>query len=329
MRKTTLLITAFALCLPVAAMAQAEPESFLNEPGEMVPPGESPEMAVPEEENAPAPDAEAPGVATPPVAGEAADATATETAEGATEETTAVPVEDDLPVEEVDITTLEGGEGSPPVEETAISAEEEPAPTGLAGLTYRGGGMFDVGMLVGVKLGGGFSQPFSDLGSSFVSELELGYVIPKLDRALAVTLSGQYSAPTAIATIDGDARLTDESFRYNVKLHQFIITLGAQYRIPVGLEVAGFGLVPYAHAGARAYLTRTDIRGHAAGAGFGENEETSTDYGFLLGGGAELFAGPGAAFAELQLGFASVDNYVLQDTNAGAMNLAVGYRMFL
>jgi hypothetical protein len=47
----------------------------------------------------------------------------------------------------------------------------------------------------------------------------------------------------------------------------------------------------------------------------------------LLLGGAELFVGPGALLAELSFGWASVNSFVLRNTNLGALNLAVGYRL--
>ena len=37
----------------------------------------------------------------------------------------------------------------------------------------------------------------------------------------------------------------------------------------------------------------------------------------------------GAVLLEIQYGWAELDQYVLRDTNAGSLNIAVGYRIFL
>jgi hypothetical protein len=57
--------------------------------------------------------------------------------------------------------------------------------------------------------------------------------------------------------------------------------------------------------------------------------EASTDFGGYGEAGADFFVGPGAIMAELQLGFTPINSFVMRDTNAGALNLAIGYRFFL
>jgi hypothetical protein len=76
-------------------------------------------------------------------------------------------------------------------------------------------------------------------------------------------------------------------------------------------------------------MMRTTVNGEADGHAFGENEETGSAFGVFGALGAELFLGPGAALIELSMTWAQIDGYVLRDTSAGSLALAVGYRLFL
>ncbi len=182
------------------------------------------------------------------------------------------------------------------------------------------------GLVVGLKVGGGFSQPFGDLGSSFVGELELGYVLPVLDRALQVFVSGQYSAPeTEGRTTEPDPRLPgDGVMTYDVTQRQAIVTAGLLYRLPLATNL----FRPYAALGGRLYLMETEVTGTGGGEPFGQNDETATEPGFYAALGGDLFVGPGALLLELQLGYSPLDGFIMRDTNTGALNLALGYRFF-
>ena len=102
--------------------------------------------------------------------------------------------------------------------------------------------------------------------------------------------------------------------------------LGLLYRIPLPVD----WLRPYLAGGARLYLTRTEVSGAAGEFPFGANEETATDVGGYGAVGFDFFIpGPGSILLEAQFGFAKIDGYVLQDTSTGALNVAVGYRVFI
>jgi hypothetical protein len=76
-------------------------------------------------------------------------------------------------------------------------------------------------------------------------------------------------------------------------------------------------------------MMRTTANGAAGGQPFGENTETASSFGVFGALGAELFLGPGAALVELSMTWAKIDGYMLRDTSAGSLALAVGYRVFL
>ncbi|MFW6368960.1 MAG: hypothetical protein ACOC0J_00055, partial [Myxococcota bacterium] len=182
----------------------------------------------------------------------------------------------------------------------------------------------EAGVVAGAKVGAGFGQPFGPLGSSFVPEFELGYVLPVLDGDLRPFLAAGYSAPRTQEQVEADARLPgDGVMSYDIVQQQLMLTLGARYHLKLGPDI----LSPYAALGARLYLMRSLVSAEAGGEPFGDNEETETRAGVYAAAGTELALGPGALLAELGMGWAKIDGYVLRDTSAGALNLSIGYRM--
>lgn len=232
---------------------------------------------------------------------------------------------------------------SPPAEEDLVWTTPEEAP-GVVELSqneainedipqdspiYAEGGIFGAGVVVGLKVGGGFGQVTSPFGASFVGELELGYTLPlpePVGRDFQLFLSGQYSGPSSSESSLTDPRLPgDGTWSYDVTLHQAILTFGVLYRIPVPLD----WLRPYAAAGGRLSMSLAQVTGNSADMPFGDSEETATDFGGYGALGADFFVGPGAVLVELQFGYVPVDGTILENTNSGALNVGLGYRFFL
>lgn len=183
------------------------------------------------------------------------------------------------------------------------------------------------GLVLGVKAGAGIGAPLNELGATFVGEVELGYALPlpePIGRSLELFTAGAYLAPsTDGVAAAADPRLPgDGSFEYEVTQRAVVLTLGARYRIPL----AGETIAPYAAAGGRMYLMRTQIEGDASGQSLGATDETASAFGLHLAAGIDFRLGPGAVLAEAQLGYAPLDGYVMRDTNAGALVLLAGYR---
>lgn len=200
------------------------------------------------------------------------------------------------------------------------SASEEPAEAEDA--RYERGDI--TGVSLGLKLGAGFSQPFGDLGTGFLTELEVGYTLPVAKRAIAVFFSGAYTQPGAEGKGLTDARLPGPA-SYEISQQELLLTLGLTYRLHLPTKL----IRPYASLGPRLFLLRTNVKGSAQGQAFGENHETATDIGVFAALGSELHFGPGAALIEISMTWAKVDGYVLRDTSAGALALGLGYRVFL
>ena len=191
------------------------------------------------------------------------------------------------------------------------------------GALYQRGGQLGTGLVLGVKAGAGLGQPFGDLGTSFITELELGYNLPFLQRSFELFLTGAYTQPKAEGTLD-DARLPGPA-KYEIKQQQAQLTLGLLYRIPLANRL----FRPYLSVGPRLFAMRSEAKGSADGLPFGKNEETSTKLGVFAALGGELMLGPGALLLEVSLSWAKLDGHIFRDTNAGALGIALGYRFFL
>ena len=185
----------------------------------------------------------------------------------------------------------------------------------------------DAGFVLGAKVGGGFGT--GDFGATPVFELELGYAPDlgaSLGHALEIFLTGQYAQPGMDGSSEPDPRFpSGAEFSYEVSEQMFTLSLGALWRFDVGSDL----LMPYAGLGGRLYMLKTEIEGSAGGEALGTSTETQSKFGLLLLGGLEAYVGPGALLAELSFGWASIDSYILRDTDAGALSLAVGYRVVL
>jgi len=220
-------------------------------------------------------------------------------------------------------------DATPPTEAAPTGAASNPAPPAQEtptaelskGALYEQGGLAGIGLVVGGKLGGGFST--SQLGGSFVGELELGYDLPVLDRSIEAFVSGQYIGPTTSGSGLQDSRLPTPA-KYEVTEQQAIVTLGGYYRLHLPTPL----FRPYGGLGARLYMLKTKVTG-SAGTAFGENQETATKLGIFAALGGELHVGPGAVLLELQTGYAGIDGFVLRDTSTGGLNIALGYRIFI
>jgi len=92
----------------------------------------------------------------------------------------------------------------------------------------------------------------------------------------------------------------------------------------------GAPLSAYAQIGPRVYLMNAVMTASGnGGADFGENEETNTEVGFVVGGGVEWLLGPGALFGAVKVGFSDLDQRLTGDANTGAAVVDLGYRFLL
>lgn len=110
-------------------------------------------------------------------------------------------------------------------------------------------------IILGLKAGGIFPQVLSPLSSTYTLALEVGWLLPILNRQLALVVEGAYSAPTRSLSVD-DPRLPSGSYQYSVTEQTFGIYAGPKYFF---LPLRGT-FIPWVSVGIRASSLRASWR---------------------------------------------------------------------
>lgn len=213
---------------------------------------------------------------------------------------------------------------------TTTAATTAPASSTDTATVHDRGGLFGVGLVLAPRLGGALGAvSFAGAGLTLTPSLEVGYLLPlpdPLNRDLQLFARGSYAAPSADQVVDaGDERVADGTFHYSLTLHQWTLTTGALYRLPVPLS----WLRPTVALGLQTVFSRTVVNGDAGDADFATATEDAVDLGVVGSVGADLFVGPGAISVDVDVGYVPADRFVLRATSATAVGLVVGYRFFL
>jgi hypothetical protein len=198
----------------------------------------------------------------------------------------------------------------PPPVQTEIEAPPpgapaaEPATPGPAALPS---------FAVGAELGG--TVPFTTLGSQVAVGIELGYLLPVLERRLEVLLGAGWAPP--------QREYTDGAYRAEVTQHELHFSLGPRYRV---FEVGGpFNLS--GAAGGRMYLLRSVSAGTAGAQPFPEYREQSTRFGFFLAAGGEYRLGPGSLFLDVDFAWAPLPHRITGKSSTASVSPTLGYRL--
>lgn len=180
-------------------------------------------------------------------------------------------------------------------------------------------------VLVAAKVGALLPYGFSNLGASYLVDVEVGYALPVWKHRLAITLDGAFTAPEASGTTTNDPRLdaSGGSYDWHLSQRELILGLSVVYRHPIGR------LVPYVGIGPRLFLLDSRIDGTAGGARISQSSEVSTKAGVGVPVGVGFRLGPGDLFGELALDWAPIDHRITGDTNTGSISIAAGYRLNL
>lgn len=173
-------------------------------------------------------------------------------------------------------------------------------------------------------------QLFGDLGSWPVFGLDLGYILPvdvgPMERPLQLGIEASYTAPGA-AGQGTHPMLGSDGADYNWELQQRMLAL--QLTMMWRFMKPGEGLSFHAVIGPRVYLMESVLNATGNdGADFGENRETKTEYGVVVGGGGEFMMGPGALYSTLYVGGSPLDARITGEANTAALLINLGYRLF-
>jgi opacity protein-like surface antigen len=177
-------------------------------------------------------------------------------------------------------------------------------------------------VLLAVKAGGLFAEPFSKLGASYVVDLEIGYALPVLKHRLAIALDGAYTAPEASGS-GTNPQTTAGSYHWHLQQREAIVGLTLYYRHPVGR------VTPYLGVGPRLFLLQSEIDGSSGATTIHTSSEVSTKVGVGVPLGLGVRLGPGDLFVEGGFAWAPIDHRITGDSNTGALTVSLGYRFVL
>jgi opacity protein-like surface antigen len=179
-------------------------------------------------------------------------------------------------------------------------------------------------VLIAIKGGGLFSEPFSRLGASYLVDVEVGYALPVLQHRLAVALDAGFTAPEASGT-QTDPRVSPSGGGYSWHLLQQELLLGLTfyYRHPIGRWT------PYVGVGPRLFLLKSSVDGSAGDVAISRSTEVSTKVGAHIPVGVGVRLGPGDLFVEASLNISGLDHRTTGAANTGALTIALGYRLVL
>lgn len=205
----------------------------------------------------------------------------------------------------------------------AAALADEPPPSGTAPAdstsppAEKPKGAFVAGAKVGAI------APFDGLNPFVVGTIEVGYILPWLNRGLAGLVDVSYTAPSASGE-QADPRVPGGKYTWNLTQHELVIQPTILYRY------TGLGrIVPFVGIGPRIYLMKSVVSGKAGDAVIGETNEPSTQIGGGIPLGVELTLGPGAVMAELLFEIGTLDHSITGQSHTGGGTLNVGYRFML
>lgn len=175
--------------------------------------------------------------------------------------------------------------------------------------------------VVGGKFGG--IAPFDGLDPFIVGTVEVGYLLPWLNRGLGVLVDVSYTAPSASGE-QTDPRVPGGKYTWELTQHELVIQPTILYRYTRLGRV-----VPFVGIGPRIYLMKSVIKGQAGDAPIGETSEPSTQVGGAIPLGVEFQLGPGALLGELVFEIGTLDHSITGSSHTGGGTLDLGYRFLL
>ncbi|OGQ87502.1 MAG: hypothetical protein A2289_11320 [Deltaproteobacteria bacterium RIFOXYA12_FULL_58_15] len=215
-------------------------------------------------------------------------------------------------VEEIMAHKTTGG-GSADDELTAVVPTENETSTPVE--------FFPITVAIGFRTG--FPQVISELGTAVGASLGVGFLLPVLSQRLEVYADVGLCQSSRETTAADPRLVSSQKFDLTLVEQELTVGLGGIYRIFTPETPLNF----FGRLGVQMDLQRSNVEGAAASAAFGENSETDTAIGMVLGGGASYRLGPGALEAELSFAFAGLDHHVSGDSSTGGLGLGLGYRL--
>jgi hypothetical protein len=171
---------------------------------------------------------------------------------------------------------------------------------------------------MGVEPRFGMTIPTSKLTAMAVGGLEVDYALPVANHQLVAALDFGLTRPSYDASAS-DPRIPGGMTAYTIHQTEMVIGAVASYR----LAPADHTLIPHVGAGPLLHLLKTNETAMLAP---GENTATQTKLGVEAVLGLDYTAGPGLLAADLRFLYSGLDTPLTGGSNAGNVELAVGYR---
>lgn len=176
------------------------------------------------------------------------------------------------------------------------------------------------GFVAALKVGA--VLPFTKLGVAPGVAIELGWILPVLDRALLASVETSYAQPTATRTVSGDARVGGD-YTWNLTQRELFIMPTLTWRFAKDRT----SLAPYVGLGARIALLESIASGTAGGQAISPTTEQSTKVGVGVPLGLEYPLGPGALLAEALFEWGPLNHTITgASTSTMGATLRLGYR---
>lgn len=178
-------------------------------------------------------------------------------------------------------------------------------------------------LVAALKGGGVFPQVLNRLSTTYSFGVELGWLLPILNRQLSLSAELAYSAPAHDQTVS-DARVPGGSYSYTVVEKTLGLYIGPKYYL---FPVSG-RLTPWLSVGVRVQFIDSQMVG-AADQPFGQHDETGTHVAFGGQVGIGYRVGPGFILLELQMISAPLDHLITGKVDIGDLAIRVGYAFTL
>lgn len=174
-------------------------------------------------------------------------------------------------------------------------------------------------LTVGLKAGGIFPQVLNRLSSTYTVALEVGWLLPILNRQLALVVEGAYSAPATSVSVE-DPRVASGTYQYELIEQTFGLYAGPKYYF---LPLRGT-FIPWVSVGIRAQFIESQLSGLSEQP-FGAQQEQGTHVAFGGQAGLGYHLGPGFLGLELQLISSPLDHLVTGKVDVGDLSVRAGY----
>lgn len=178
-------------------------------------------------------------------------------------------------------------------------------------------------LMLGLRAGPTTPQPFNELSTNFLVNLEAMWASAASGPALFLDF-GHVQPVARGSRTDSRFAANGGKVSYLLTVQDVAFGLGALYRLRLDS-----GFMPYVGAGMRLHLTKTLLEQRAGDIDLGSHTEQSTRYSILGRLGIAKALGPGELGLEINIDYAPVDQRITGMNNTGFFGYQLSYLFVL